>query len=186
MVKNKSLGLIIAGLPLICVTCANPWSEHYNRYKINEYFIADGDTIYAKIGGKKVGIRLLGIDTPETRKGKEHLAPYENHFAQKAKKFVEKILKNDQISITKITSDKYQRWVCRVSTASINDLGIEIIKNGLARVKYLEKERKNLVYWNNNGTVIDYYNSLKKAENEAKINSVGIWKYSEKDVFHKK
>ncbi|BAP00838.1 hypothelical protein [Mycoplasmopsis californica HAZ160_1] len=172
-------------LPLFTASCTI-YTQKFEEKTITKYYVADGDTIYFYNNDKKIGIRILGIDTPETKKKNNDVATLENHFAQLAKNELINFLKNKPIKIEKINEDKYGRWVCRIYNSEGVDAGLHLIKGGFARVKYLEKTPKNINYWNNHGKIIDYFNTLKNTEEKAKRNRKGIWKHKTKEIFKKK
>ncbi|MBU4689525.1 thermonuclease family protein [Mycoplasma zalophidermidis] len=182
----KWLKLIpLLSIPLSTLACTMNFSQ-YSNYKLNSYYVADGDTIYAYIDNVKVGIRFYGIDTPETKKSNNSVADLENFFAQKAKVEVIKLLNKKPIKIVKITEDKYKRWICKVFNHNDKDIALNLLKSGLARVKYISKNRKNINYWTNDYENIQYLNELKKSENLAKTTKKGLWFYGERRVFYKK
>jgi micrococcal nuclease len=94
----------------------------------------DGDTItvniqsYPPIVGKKISIRVNGIDTPEMR-GK---SPKEKQLARTAKKLVSSLLKNaETIELKNMKRGKYFRIVADVyyDGKSLNEV---LLKNKLA------------------------------------------------------
>lgn len=94
----------------------------------------DGDTVTVDIPnvhpliGKKVGVRVLGIDTPE-KNGKK---PCEKARARDAQRLVENLMKNAKnIELRKIDRDKYFRVLAEV-WADDQSIGDVLIKNRLA------------------------------------------------------
>ncbi|WP_235732233.1 thermonuclease family protein [Mycoplasmopsis primatum] len=174
------------------VSCHFPNSgEHYLRKSFIDSFISvvDGDTIYFIQNEQKVGLRIIGIDAPETYKSiHQNLAKYENYFAQKAKQFLISLLHNKEVYYKYVSEDKYARKVaflyCKTEQNGEIDVGYELVKNGLARVHYISIKKGNY-FAVNEGVLLNYFNKLKFAENEAKKQRLNIWKHTERDVFSK-
>ena len=81
-----------------------------NKVKINNCY--DGDTCTTESGEK---IRLACIDAPEI-KGKIH----NTNAAKKAKEYLNKLVKNKYVSITRLTKDRYGRTVAEISIKGTN------------------------------------------------------------------
>jgi endonuclease YncB( thermonuclease family) len=111
--------------------------------------VIDGDTLQLNDSTK---IRLLGINTPESGQ------PY----YEEAKAFLG-TLENQAIQIEPVQSDKYGRTLAYIfhNKQNINEA---LLKNGLATLYYYEKD--------------SYYDTLKKAEEHARTNQIGLWKPS--------
>ena len=97
--------------------------------------VYDGDTItadiygYPDVVGKKIGVRIVGIDTPEIR-GK---CVAEKKLAVKAKEYVTMIVKTGKVVVLKnVQRDKYFRVLADVYVdgVSVSEL---LILNGMAR-----------------------------------------------------
>ncbi|MCS4536672.1 MULTISPECIES: thermonuclease family protein [unclassified Mycoplasma] len=172
--------------PVCVVACDSTFSTSGKIVNFEYYHVSDGDTIYLNYNNKRTGIRFLGIDTPETKKAHNVIATLENAYAQKAKQALIKLLNNKPIKIQIISIDRYNRLVARVWNYQNIDANIYLVSNGLARVKYLDKKRSNINYWNNNWKIKAYYDKLVAAESMAKRNKIGIWKYKIGDIFYKK
>lgn len=81
-----------------------------NMIKIKNCY--DGDTCTTESGEK---IRLACIDAPEI-KGKMH----NPNAAKKAKEYLNKLVKNKYVSITRLTKDRYGRTVAEISIKGTN------------------------------------------------------------------
>lgn len=184
-IKNLFILPTITAL-LVSNSCVLNFESSHPSFEITEYHVADGDTIYFNDNGQKVGIRILGIDTPETKKKNNKVAKYENFFAQRAAQFMQNILKNKPINVRKLSSDKYGRWVCVVRNYQGIDVAKLLLGAGLARVKYISKTRSNFAYWVNDEWSQKYYDEIIKIQNDAKRSQKGFWIHNEKDVFWKK
>ena len=97
----------------------------------------------------KLFVRIKGIDTPE--KAPRAKCEKENILAQKASNYtknsIEKAQKNHQkITFSEIKWDKYGGRIVAKVMIDDNDLGQQLVRNGLARVYYGEKKKT----WCNN------------------------------------
>ncbi len=115
--------------------------------------IVDGDTL--EIANEflpqelKLFVRVKGIDTPE--KTPRAKCVKENNLAQKASNYtknsIEKAQKNHQkITFSEIKWDKYGGRIVAKVMIDDEDLGQQLVRNGLARVYYGEKKKT----WCNN------------------------------------
>lgn len=94
----------------------------------------DGDTSFFDLTnthpvfGQDIGIRVLGVDTPEIRSK----ANCEKEFAYEARNFVETLLKNAiSIDLNNVGRDKYFRVLANI-TYDGKDLSHELFKYHLA------------------------------------------------------
>lgn len=122
--------------------------------------VIDGDTVVVKKGGKDITLRLLLIDTPESKAKDKPVQPY----ALEATRVMESYMKNAKLQIqydTGGTTDKYGRHL--VYLYSNNRLvNNEMVKYGYARVGYIYKQRY-------------FLNTLKQSEQGAKNKKLKIW-----------
>ena len=112
--------------------------------------ISDGDTFTLIVNGREqVKVRIDGIDAPE--KGQA--------FGNRAKEYLSKMIWGDTIIVQVSKTDRYGRSIGKVSTPTIIDVGLEMIKAGYA--------------WQYR----DYNNdkSYTAAENFARKNMKGLW-----------
>lgn len=122
----------------------------------------DGDTARFIKNNKEIKVRFLGIDTPETVKPNTKVQPY----GKEASNYTCKKLKNaNKIELeyepNSLKEDKYGRTLAYVFVDN-NFLEEELLKNGYAKVKYINKKYK-------------YYDRLLDAEDYARINSKGLF-----------
>ena len=124
--------------------------------------IIDGDTIdVLDSNGKKLRIRLLGIDTPEQKQ----------QFGYESTLYLKKIINRMPITIISTpdknkpyTLDYYKRILGKIILNG-NDINLEMIKKGMAW--HFKKYKKN--------QPIDDRHSYNKAENEARRGKIGLW-----------
>ena len=113
---------------------AKPFGDYQNPIYVFNY---DGDTITFNLPdlhpiiGKKISVRINGIDTPEIKGNCEK----EKYKAQQAKEMVAEILKDaEQITLKNMERGKYFRIAADVLVDG-EDLGDMLIEAGVA-VKY--------------------------------------------------
>ncbi|EIE40688.1 putative DNA/RNA nuclease [Mycoplasmopsis canis UF33] len=156
--------------------------------------VIDGDTIKVlnKDNNTEI-IRLYGIDAPETLKeryNEDSLAPKENFYAQISKKYLLNKIKeaNFELYVKKITYDKYRRSVSILFTDKSfkESLNIKMIKEGLARVAFIQGENPKKPYYTTTDYQFNFYKKLIENERVAKVLNKGFWKYSENLIFFKK
>jgi len=111
--------------------------------------ITDGDTFHIQ---NSLKVRLKGINTPEkSMKGFQEAKDYLKNY------------ENKTLEIESHGTDKYSRVLAHVFHQRTH-INREILKQGLGTLYYYEKD--------------SHYNALKKAEQEARENELGIWKKS--------
>ncbi len=115
--------------------------------------IIDGDSLIIKIKeGKKIEVRLYGIDSPE----------YDQPYSNLSKRYlVEKILKKT-VYLSVVDIDRYKRKVAIVRKGKV------IVNSELVRLGYAWVYPK---YCKN-----DFCNAWKKYQKTAKKNKKGLWK----------
>lgn len=85
--------------------------------------ISDGDTFTLLLNGnEQVRVRTDGIDAPE--KGRA--------FGNRAKEYLSSLIWGETITVCVSKTDRYGRSIDMVSTPTIEDVGLEMIKAGYA------------------------------------------------------
>ena len=85
--------------------------------------ITDGDTFTLLVDGhEQVRIRIDGIDAPE--KGQA--------FGNRAKEYLSGMIWGEELTVYVTKTDRYGRSIGKVSTPSVVDVGLEMIKAGYA------------------------------------------------------
>ncbi|VEU75507.1 Thermonuclease precursor [Mycoplasmopsis maculosa] len=189
--KKQICGLIILMSFFITSCSFNNAPSFGNKIKIeNNIKIIDGDTISFNTNEDRNVIRIFGIDAPEIFKTWKDNAKYENYYAQKAAAFIKEIWnKSEEFYYIPLKKDKYNRIVSKLFYRYFGkeyDIGYELVKEGLARVKYIDIVNKKSEYFTNAEENVNYFYLLKKIENLAKISKKNIWSKSLNEVFHKK
>lgn len=137
--------------------------------------VTDGDTMKVELNGKKETVRLLLVDTPETKHPSKPVQP----FGPEASAFAKKMLKEGkevQIEIDVSERDKYGRLLAYLWVDGKMFNGM-LLEKGLARVAY--------VYPPN----IKYVDQFRAIQKKAQTAGVGIWSienYAQEDGFHPK
>ena len=114
--------------------------------------ITDGDTFTLLVNGnEQVKIRIDGLDAPEKKQD----------FGNRAKEYLSELIWNQELIVTVTKKDRYDRSIGKVSTPEIQDVGLEMIKAGLAW-QYRDYNKDE---------------SYSKAERLARENKKGLWIY---------
>ncbi len=98
------------------------------QFKVTRVY--DGDTLKATGHDIEIKVRLVGIDTPETKKRKHKPG---QPFGEKAKKFLAGMVLNKQVFIKGYGLGPYNRILAVVYVGRKN-ANLELIKAGLAEV----------------------------------------------------
>ncbi|WP_051590857.1 thermonuclease family protein [Mycoplasmopsis felifaucium] len=185
---NNSL-ITTAAFSIVSVSCLNKNDSYFKTYEIKSNInVIDGDTISFWENGQIESLRIFGIDCPETKKNNyQKLAKFENLFANKAKAFLNNQILRKNLFYRYITTDKYSRKVGQLFYYYNNeqiDVGLEIVRNGLARVKYINIDKKD-IFTVRDADLKEYFYKLKENENFAKRNNLNIWSYNQSLIFSK-
>jgi endonuclease YncB( thermonuclease family) len=121
----------------------------YEKINAEVLRVIDGDTIDTNIGK----VRFKGINTPEKSM----------FFYEESTEFLRSTLENKTVELESYGADKYGRILAYVFYKGKN-INEEILKKGFGTLYYYEKD--------------SYYDKLKKAEEFARINEIGLWKKS--------
>jgi endonuclease YncB( thermonuclease family) len=114
--------------------------------------IADGDTFTLLVNGnEQVKIRIDGIDAPEKKQD----------FGNRAKEYLSGMIWGKELTVKVSKKDKYGRSIGKISTPEIKDVGLEMIKAGLAW-QYRDYNKDE---------------SYAKAERLAREKKKGLWIY---------
>lgn len=114
--------------------------------------IADGDTFTLLVNdNEQVKIRIDGIDAPEKKQD----------FGNRAKQYLSDMIWNQELIVKVTKKDRYGRSIGKVSTPEIQDVGLEMIKAGLAW-QYRDYNKDE---------------SYAKAERLAREKKKGLWVY---------
>ncbi|WP_102345493.1 thermonuclease family protein [Bacillus sp. Marseille-P3661] len=154
--KSKYLNII----NLVCLFLLLGCSSSNLNHSAVVTNVVDGDTFDIMINNKEERVRLLLVDTPETKHPSKPVQP----FGKEASQFTRDILEGKEVMVELDISerDKYGRLLAYiwVDGKMINEM---LLEKGLARVAY--------VYAPNTKYVDSFYDIQKQAQKAA----VGIW-----------
>jgi micrococcal nuclease len=125
--------------------------------------VIDGDTLEIQRGDKKEKVRLLGVDTPETKHPEKPVEPY----GPEATEFVRSLTEGKSICLD-YDRDKYHRLLAYVYTSDNIFLNAELIRKGYARTY-----TKYPFY-------PEYMNLFFDLEEQAWKKGAGLWESKEK------
>ncbi|MBN1854656.1 MAG: thermonuclease family protein [Pirellulales bacterium] len=120
--------------------------------------VVDGDTLLLT---NHACIRLLGIDTPETKKKNHPVEPWGLEATEYTEHFIAEVNHRIQLEFDKDRIDPFGRMLAYVYGDG-RFLNEELVRSGLARVP-------------NYGFTSAMRRKLRKVEDEAKANCRGIW-----------
>ncbi len=124
--------------------------------------ITDGDTIKVSIDGKTETIRLIGLDTPETKDPRKPVQCFGKEASSKMQSFVQSKQVRLIEDTTQDSRDKYGRLLKYVFLEDGRNVAYEMIKEG-----YAHEYTYSLPY--------KYQSQFKSALQYAKDNSKGLW-----------
>lgn len=133
------------------------------NYDSNTFRIIDGDTI--ELSDRTC--RLHGIDTPETDYSSKlyndaKMCQIDEDVIKKsgneAKKFIETIIKNQDLEVEIIGKDKYSRDVCDIKLSNGKNLNEQLVKEGYAIV-WKEYIKNNTLL----NTYLEYQDTARKS-----------------------
>ena len=155
--KGQLIGLsiLIAGLAaLITSAQLDPVIVHVER-------VIDGDTIQVRFEGKSHTVRLIGVDTPETK----HPTKAVQYFGREASAFTKAALEGKTVLLQKDrtgdTVDRFGRWL-RYVLLDGDNFNARLIRDGYAhayrrfpfskRTEFIQLEeqtrRRGIGLWN--------------------------------------
>jgi micrococcal nuclease len=164
----KTLLLFLLFTSPILIACSNvPETEiassQPNKSKLYSIKkIVDGDTFWIDNGtAKGLKVRLIGINTPESRKTNRKDVEY---FGKEAKNYLTKLLSNKRVRLVYdlTPQDRCGRALAYVYLEDGTFLNAHLVKNGYASVMTIPP---NVKY-------ADYFVKLQR---EARLNKRGLW-----------
>lgn len=125
--------------------------------------VTDGDTIHINYNGKNEKVRLIGLDTPETKDPRKPIQCFGREATAKMTEFAEN--KNVRLEFDKTQGerDKYGRLLAFVYSEDSKNLAYEMIRQGYG----------NEYTYNSNP--YKYQNEFKKAARKAREENKGLW-----------
>jgi micrococcal nuclease len=148
------MGSMLAGCSSATVTSSS------GREKVKVERVVDGDTFEVEIGGKKEKLRLIGVDTPETKKPNTPVIYYGKDASDYTKKRLEKKTVELEWDV-----DKYDQYKRLLAYVWIGDelFNRTLVQEGYARIATFPPNVK-------------YVDLYKKDQEEARKKEKGLWK----------
>ena len=126
----------------------------------------DGDTSEFLLDNKKIKVRYLLIDTPETVKENVPVQPFGIEASNRTKDLLQKSSTIELMLDKGAPTDKYNRVLAYVFVDGELLQNI-LVREGLARIAYVHEPSTT------------YLNQLKEAEKQAKKKKIGVWSIQE-------
>lgn len=134
--SSALLGASVGIVALVALSVGAIFAAH-NGIPARVVRVIDGDTIAARAGFLfETRIRLAGIDTPELNGA----CDLERDIAYQARAYLRDII-GEEITLHGVSRGKY-RWVAWVSNRNGQDLSLEMLRQGYARVYDGQSKRK--------------------------------------------
>ena len=159
MLIARSLKFILLFLLLL-----TPSILFAGQFKVTS--VHDGDSLRASGHDIQIKVRLVGIDAPELKRGKNKPS---QPFGQRAKKFLTRLVLNKQVFIKGYVSDRNNRTLSVVYVDRKN-VNLEMIKAGLAEA-YRGKPARGFDP-----------SPYRTAEAQAKSQKRGMWSQGDKYI----
>jgi micrococcal nuclease len=145
---------------LVVVGCTQPANSAVDIGTVVE--VIDGDTVDLSIAGHRQRVRLIGIDTPETK----HPSKPVQCYGPEATKFTESLLAHGtevRIERDAEARDTYDRLLVYLYRTSDNTfINLELVLQGFAHVLTIEPN-------------IAYMDKFVAASRDAQSNNRGLW-----------
>lgn len=159
--SSHVLLLFLFTYALLLSSCGNDsLTNSPNSATVKE--VIDGDTIDISIGGKTERVRLIGIDTPETK----HPTKGVECFGPEASSYTEQLLpKGTALRVERDVEarDKYGRLLLYVYIERSNVfVNLDLVMNGYARPMVFEPNTAHMA-------------DFAQASTQAELRNVGLW-----------
>lgn len=135
-------------------------SSEQNRQQVKIERVVDGDTLEIQLNGKKEKLRLIGVDTPETKKPNTPVMFYGEEASNFTKKRLDK--KTVELEWDVDRKDQYDRLLAYVWVGD-ELFNRTLVSEGYARIATFPPNVK-------------YVDLFKKAQEEARQKQNGLWK----------
>jgi endonuclease YncB( thermonuclease family) len=153
------LWLILATISVLSLLAAVAHSSPTGSFKLSGsvVHVVDGDTIDVSLAsGRRERVRLIGVDTPERGQC----------FFTRATDVTARLAANKRVVLqgdpTQATRDRYSRLLAYVWLAGGHDLGLQLLRAGVARVYVYDRPFVRLAVYN-------------RAEQAAKKRPSSLW-----------
>lgn len=129
------------------------------------YKVVDGDTFYCyDMNKNELKVRLIGIDTPETR---NRFKKKKGYYGEEAKKYLTNFILNQSVKL-EFDLDKYDQYNRVLAYAYLGDkfINAELVKHGYARIMTIQPNSK-------------YAELFYDLQINARENKIGLWAVEE-------
>lgn len=189
-ILKKGVGACLVGLLLVCSACSGAGHltevketrlPNFEAAKVDR--VIDGDTIQVTLEGgqEKERVRLIGVDTPETK----HPQKPVEYFGQEASAFTTSLIEGEKVYLEKDVSDRdrYQRllryvWLDQPTHKPVSDREIEnlcvnaiLLKKGFAKIATFPPD-------------VHYTDRFVELERKARENKAGLWQQDKSPGVH--
>jgi|GEM_PF-328231 len=163
--KIYKLALLLLVSILVLIACSSAENDSKTTLKGEQWYTVsgyvDGDTFKVKVNDEVKTIRMLYIDTPETKKANTPVQPYGPEASEYTKQLLEES-EEVKLSFDTETVDQFGRTLAIVELKDGRILNKLLLEQGLAKVLIVEPNVK-------------MENVYKQLEQQAKQAGVGIW-----------
>ena len=170
MRKWKISLAVLLSLAILMTACGSKPAAVAGRERVKVERIVDGDTLEVTMKGKKEKVRLIGVDTPETKKPNTPVMFYGKEASAYTKKRLEKETVELEFDVDK--KDQYDRLLVYVW------IGEELFNRTLVQEGYA----RIATYPPN----VKYVDAFKKDQETARNKKKGLWKDYDKAFDTKK
>ena len=169
MAKCCWLALIAVSLALLVAASKTQKDPTLDTTSLTAYkvlAVVDGDTIKVRINGEKVTVRIIGVDTPETKDPRKPV----QRFGKEASAFTADLLEGEKVYLEPdqgkdLKEDCFGRTLAHVWRASDKLLvALKIIREGYG------------FYYSKYPFRQDYMDAFRQAERDAREQKRGLWK----------
>ncbi|MGO4271172.1 thermonuclease family protein [Paenibacillus sp. TAF58] len=164
-----SLAMLLS-LVILMTACGTKPAAAAGRERVKVERIVDGDTLEVTIKGKKEKVRLIGVDTPETKKPNTPVMFYGKEASAYTKKRLEKETVELEFDVDK--KDQYDRLLAYVWVGE-ELFNRTLVQEGYARIATYPPN-------------IKYVDAFKKDQETARNKKKGLWKDYDKAFDTKK
>lgn len=161
---------VLLSLVILITACGSKPASVAGRERVKVERIVDGDTLEVTMKGKKEKVRLIGVDTPETKKPNTPVMFYGKEASAYTKKRLEKETVELEFDVDK--KDPYDRLLVYVW------IGEELFNRTLVQEGYA----RIATYPPN----VKYVDAFKQDQETARNKKKGLWKDYDKAFDTKK
>ena len=154
--------VVLAGLVLASPAQAYPTMPQGIQGPFTVIKVVDGDTIHVDANGKRLKVRMIGLDTPETVDPRKPVQCFGLEASAQAKAILSGQLVYLEIDPSQDTIDRHGRTLAYVWTSSGRLFNLDMIADG-----YAFEYTYDLPY--------RYQQDFKAAENDARAQERGLW-----------